>query len=77
MLKKDTKVRMKKKLAEIRRRYEAGEGPDSHDLGVVASYNGVLNWCDGRNLRKKVMGFLEEDRTENSAGLPSAPDSSF
>ena len=52
LLKNPVKKRMTKRLREIGEHKELTES----DLGAVASYRGVLKWCDGRHLEKKVLG---------------------
>ena len=38
---------------------------DSHDVGVVRSYEGVLKWCNGKNLGRKVLKPLWEANESN------------
>lgn len=52
LLKNPVKKRMTKRLREIGEHEEFTES----DLGAIASYRGVLKWCDGRHLEKKVLG---------------------
>ncbi len=66
MLKKRTKEKMKRAAGGISSRLEdPGYVMDEHDMGVVRSYEGVLKWCDGRNLRKKVLNPLLEANEKN------------
>ena len=55
LLRKSTKKRMVRAMNTIRRKLESGLSPDAHDRGVVASYWGVLKWCDSYNLYRKYM----------------------
>jgi len=54
-LRKRTKMRMKRACKDIRTRWGAGEEPTAHDRGVLASYNGCLQWCDGYYLGMKTI----------------------
>lgn len=56
LLKKSTKRRIKTAARRIARYLETTGMPmDRHDQGTVHSYEGVLKWCDGKNLRRKVL----------------------
>lgn len=55
LVRKKTKYRIKREMASIMRKLESGQSPDKHDRGVVASYNGVLKWCDSYNFYCKVV----------------------
>ena len=56
LLKKTTKQRMKTAARRIKADLMiTGRPMDRHDLGTVHSYEGVLRWCDGNNLRKQVL----------------------
>lgn len=55
LVRKKTKYRIKREMARILRKLESGQSPDKHDRGVVASYCGVLKWCDSYNLYRKVI----------------------
>ena len=53
LLKKRTKRRMQRAAKRIAERLEDPDHVmDRHDLGTVHSYEGVLKWCNGKNLRK-------------------------
>ncbi len=66
LLKKDTKVRMKRAAERISARLEDPEYVmDTHDLGTYHSYEGVLRWCDGINLERKVLKPLMEANKAN------------
>lgn len=71
LLRKPVKARMKRAAARVARHLEAGRGMSEGDAGTVASYRGVLRWCDGRNLERKVFGFLEEGRGGRLDGPPT------
>ena len=55
LVRKKTKYRIKREMARIMRKLKSGQFPDKHDRGVVASYNGVLKWCDSYNFYCKVV----------------------
>lgn len=55
LVRKKTKYRIKREMARIMRKLESGQSPDKHDRGVVASYHGVLKWCDSYNFYCKVV----------------------
>ncbi len=55
LVRKKTKYRIKREMASIMKKLESGQSPDKHDRGVVASYYGVLKWCDSYNLYCKVI----------------------
>ena len=61
ILRKRTKLRLKRACRRIRRRWAEGHEPDAHDRGVLAAYNGCLKWCDGYYLgAQTVYPLLEE-----------------
>lgn len=61
LLRKRTKLRLKRACRRIRRRWAEGHEPDAHDRGVLAAYNGCLKWCDGYYLgAQTVYPLLEE-----------------
>ncbi len=63
LLRKRTKVRMKRACRRISRQWDEGREPDEHDLGTLSSYNGCLAWCDGHRLgTQTVYPLLEEAR---------------
>lgn len=55
LVRKKTKYRIKREMARIMKKLESGLSPDKHDRGVVASYYGVLKWCDSYNLYRKTI----------------------
>lgn len=66
LLRKSTKVRMKRKLAEIRERQKKGMQITDHDRGVVASYNGVMDWCDSYRLKQRYLNKIVRDMTRRT-----------
>ena len=60
LLRKRTKTRMKRACRTVREHMEAGLEPTMHDKGVVASYYGVLSWCNGYYLGMKTVYPLME-----------------
>ncbi len=59
LLRKRTKVRMKRAIARIDKKVESGQFPDTHDRGTIASYKGLLKWCDSYNLYRKTIWPVE------------------
>lgn len=64
-LRRRTKDKMKRAVRRL-----DGRPPDPSSMGTVMSYAGVLGWCDGRNLFKKV---LLPVLVRWSEGAPSPP----
>ncbi len=64
LLRKNTKVRMKRAARRIQKKFEDQDYTlDCHDLGTINSYRGALKWCSGKHLFKKTFGpILEMDR---------------
>lgn len=60
LLRTSTKRRMKSAMSSISKRLDAGRYPTSHDIGCIASYKGMLKWCDSYNLYRKVVFPVEE-----------------
>lgn len=54
LLRKRTKTRMKRTVAHIISKMETSS-LDSHDLGALAAYNGVMRWCDSYRLSKGTL----------------------
>lgn len=54
-LRKRTKERMIRAMARVSKALSSGFPPDSHDRGTVASYIGVLKWCNSYNLYCKYV----------------------
>lgn len=50
LLRRSTKVRLKRSMSRIMARMDDGHPPDCHDRGSIASYRGVLKWCDSYRL---------------------------
>lgn len=60
LLRKSVKVRMKSVMRAIDMKLESGQYPDAHDRGCIASYKGMLKWCDSYNLYRAVVWPVEE-----------------
>jgi len=60
LLRKRTKMRLKRACRRIVREWGEGREPDEHDRGTVASYFGCLKWCDGHLLGKQTVYPLAE-----------------
>ena len=68
LLKKRTKKRMQTSARRIEEKLrETDYVPDRHDLGVVHSYEGVLKWCNGKNLRRRTFSSIYELNERNLA----------
>lgn len=61
LLRKRTKVRLKRACRRIRADWDGGAEPTESDLGTLASYHGCLVWCDGRHLGNQTVYPLMED----------------
>ena len=59
LLRTSTKVRMKRAISAISKRLDAGNSLTAHDKGVIASYNGVLSWCDSYHLYNSTIAKVE------------------
>lgn len=55
LLRRRTKIRLRRAVNEIRKKLESGQFPDEHDRGVLGSYFGVLKWCNGYNLYRSTI----------------------
>ncbi len=55
LLRRKTKIRLRRAINEIRKKLESGQFPDEHDRGVLGSYFGVLKWCNGYNLYRRYI----------------------
>lgn len=55
LLKKTTKRRMQAAARRISESISHEYSMSKHDLGTVHSYEGVLKWCNGRNLYKTTL----------------------
>ncbi len=60
LLRKRTKVRMKRACKGVLERFWDGRPASRHDRGVIASYYGCLKWCDGYHLGRKTVYPLME-----------------
>lgn len=68
LLRKTNKGRMIAALRAIQSKQDAGMPLDSHDIGCIASYKGLLQWCDSYNLRTRYYDPVV-DRIEGHDGL--------
>lgn len=48
------KIKMKRAMARLERKLDSGLDLDEHDLGCLASWSGILGWCDSWRLAKKT-----------------------
>lgn len=55
LIRKKTKLKMKKAFASVNAKLDRCEELNEHDLGMMNSYVGCLKWFDSYNLRKKVI----------------------
>lgn len=60
LLRKRNKKKLSRACAEIQRKLDECGRITSHDRGTLASYNGLLKWCDGYGLYQKTIGATEE-----------------
>lgn len=80
LLRNGTKRTMVRKMRYIGRRMDDGHIFDEHDRGVVASYSGILSWCDGHRLfRKYIKPIIRKKEAQtwmstwhHRTGVPSA-----
>ncbi len=69
LLRKNIKRRMQRKASRIQSKIDNGEELNSHDIGCIYSYNGVLKWCDGYKLKAATIGpILEHIENTRRAG---------
>ena len=72
LLRTYTKRTMARKMHSLRSRMEQGHIFDEHDRGVVASYSGILGWCDGYRLfDRHIKPILEMITRREDEGLQS------
>ncbi len=55
LIRKKTKVRMKREMKALLKKLESGQFPDNHDLGMFYSYKGLLQWCNSYHLYRETM----------------------
>lgn len=58
LLRKSTKLRMRKASTRLQAKVDAGDSLDKHDQGTVWSYHGILMACDSRQLDRKTIAPL-------------------
>ena len=63
-LSRRTKTKMKRAVKEIKEH----ESVDEHDRSVIASYHGVLKWCNGRHLEETTIGTIEMENNPFDKG---------
>ena len=72
LLRTYTKRTMAHKMHSLRSRMEQGHIFDEHDRGVVASYSGILGWCDGYRLfDRHIKPIIEMITRREDEGLQS------
>lgn len=49
------KIKMKRAMRRLEEKLDAGQDLDEHDLGCLASWSGILGWCDSWRLSKKTI----------------------
>lgn len=54
LIRTKNKVKMKRSMAKLERKLDKGMDLDEHDLGCLASWRGILGWCDSWRLAKKT-----------------------
>lgn len=65
LVRKNVKHNLKRKSEEIWSRVEKGRPLDFHDKGSIASYEGMLKWCDGKHLQKTTFGKIRKRVQKN------------
>jgi len=63
LLKKSVK-RIKRQCARMNSKLDRGEPLDKHDYGVIASYKGMLKWCNGWHLYETTLKVVEDRNRE-------------
>lgn len=59
LLRNSTKARLKRACRSIMEHLDVVPELSRHDKGVMASYEGVLKWCDSFHLRQATLGRVE------------------
>ena len=72
-LRKSTALKMKRRMKQVKKQYERGEISLNKVSGTVASYNGVLKYCNSHNLRTKLLSefVLHRDRDADFEDIDS------
>ncbi|MDY0246377.1 MAG: reverse transcriptase domain-containing protein [Methanosarcina mazei] len=65
LLRKNTKRRLKRTVSEVLADIKLSGGLNTHNRGRIASYNGVLSWCDSYRLRERTIGLIEKALEKN------------
>lgn len=73
MLRKSTKVRMKRAMRRIEDDLRDGNSLTRSQKGCIDSYSGILKWCDSNNLRKTVIGPVMELLEKGSRASEKGP----
>lgn len=68
LVKKDTKLRLKRACARILEDLDSVPYLSKHDRGTLASYNGILKWGDCHHLRAATIGLVENRLIEIEQG---------
>lgn len=55
LLKRTTKVRLRRACNSIRRTHPFDAESDPHSIGTLASYHGILKWCNGWRLENETI----------------------
>ena len=68
LIRKSTKVNFIRAMREMSRKLDSGIPLDHHDIAVIASYDGMLKWCDSYHLRQKHLAPVLEmmNRMDNA-----------
>ena len=64
LLRKSTKKRLIKASDRLLKKLESGQELSEHDLGTIASYKGILQWCNGYNLYRSTFYRVEQKAAE-------------
>lgn len=60
LLRERNKKKLTKACERIQDKLDDGGKVTRHDRGTLASYNGLLKWCDGHHLYQKTIGETEK-----------------
>lgn len=65
LIRKNIKKRMKRRATQMEQKLNAGGHLNKHDMGTIASYEGILKWCNGKNLQKTTFGKIRKLNEKN------------
>lgn len=54
LIRTKNKVKMRREMAKLEKKLDSGQDLDEHDRGCLASWGGILSWCDSWRLAKKT-----------------------